>query len=119
MKRHDSIVIKKMITYCDQIDEMMDRFGAEETMFNTDYAYQYAVGMCIIQIGELVTRLTSNIVLDYPSIPWKKVRAMRNLYAHDDERIDTVIIWSTITKDIPELKAQLTEILESAEQERE
>ena len=46
----------------------MDRFGAEETMFNTDYAYQYAVGMCIIQIGELVTRLTSNIVLDYPSI---------------------------------------------------
>lgn len=63
MKRHDSIVIKKMITYCDQIDEMMDRFGAEETMFNTDYAYQYAVGMCIIQIGELVTRLTSNIVL--------------------------------------------------------
>lgn len=44
---------------------------------------------------------------------------MRNLYAHDYERIDTVIIWSTITKDIPELKAQLTEILESAEQERE
>ena len=29
MKRHDSIVIKKMITYCDQIDEMMNRFGAD------------------------------------------------------------------------------------------
>ena len=30
MKRHDSIVIKKMITYCDQIDEMMNRFGADQ-----------------------------------------------------------------------------------------
>ena len=114
MKRADRAILNKMVGYCERIAEMMQRFGATQNDFINDYAYQSAVGMNIIQIGELVTRLSSNIILDFPFVPWKQIRAMRNLYAHDYENVDTDIIWKTITEDIPFLRTQIQSILDKA-----
>ena len=97
----------------------MQRFGTTQTDLMNDYAYQSAVGMNIIRIGELVTRLSSNIVLDHPSIPWKQVRAMRNMYAHDYESVNTDIVWETITEDIPALRTQFQAILDKAGDEND
>ena len=112
MKKADRIILQKMVQYCDRIQEIMDRFGHEQKDFMDDFAYQYAVAMCMIQIGELVTRLTSNVVLDFPSVPWKQIRAMRNIYAHDYENADNLIIWETMNDDIPDLRRQLQTIID-------
>ena len=71
-----------------------------------------ACGMCIIQIGELVARLNEDFVKNYPDIPWRQIKGMRNIYAHDYDIIDNDIIWETITNEIPELKEKVQAIFQ-------
>ena len=76
-------------------------------VFKTDISFQYACNMCIIQIGELVSRLSDEFLEQYRQIPWHAIKAMRNLHAHDYDRVDLDIVWNTLQEDIPDLKRQL------------
>lgn len=40
-----------------------------------------------------------------------KIRAMRNLIAHDYAGIDSAIVWRTVRERLPELKAAVTDML--------
>ena len=60
--------------------------------------------MCIFQIGELTSKLTDDFREQYNGIPWKKIRGMRNIFAHDYESINDEEAWATIETSIPELK---------------
>ena len=62
--------------------------------------------MCIIQIGELVSRLSEEFMEVNNQIPWYAIKAMRNLHAHDYDRVDLSVVWHTLTEEIPELKSQ-------------
>ena len=115
MRQADKTVIRKMIEYCDQIATLTKRFGCSFEAFRDDFAYQYAVGMCIIQIGELVNRLSTDALAETVSIPWRLIRAMRNVYAHDYDRTKPLTVWQTVTEDIPALRGQLSELLLSSD----
>ncbi|MBR5345520.1 MAG: DUF86 domain-containing protein [Clostridia bacterium] len=115
MKRVDRVVIEKMIVYCKEIDQIMDRFGRDFDVYCRDRAYQYATAMCILQIGELVTRLSGEVTENHPEIPWRLIRGMRNFYAHDYERTKPETMWQTLTEDVPALQIQLQELLEEDE----
>ena len=60
--------------------------------------------MCILQIGELVGRLTDDFKAANTDIPWHKIRGMRNYVAHEYGSIDFEIVWFASTKSIPELQ---------------
>lgn len=109
-KKPERITLQKMIRYCNEIEQILKkhRFNREE--FENDTEFQFACGMCIIQIGELVTGLDESFVKKYPDIPWRQIKGMRNIYAHDYDIIDNDIIWETIIKEIPELKEKLQAI---------
>ncbi|MBQ6715202.1 MAG: DUF86 domain-containing protein [Clostridia bacterium] len=49
--------------------------------------------MCILQIGELVNRLSDDFKSNNAHIPWNKIRCMRNYVAHEYGSIDFDIIW--------------------------
>ena len=44
-------------------------------------------------------------------MPWHAIKAMRNLHAHDYERVDLDIVWNTLTEEIPELKEIIEKML--------
>lgn len=111
MKREDISAIGKMISYCEDIEKLLARFDNNFKSYEEDIAFQYACNMCIIQIGELVNRLSNGFMEEHPDIPWHAIRAMRNLHAHDYENIDTTIVWTTLTEEIPVLKRKLEGIL--------
>ena len=67
--------------------------------------------MCIIQIGELVGRLSDEFIEEHNDVPWYAIKAMRNLHAHDYERVDLEIVWDTLTNEIPELKETIEKML--------
>lgn len=103
-KKSEHIVLQKMIRYCDEIAQILKkhRFNREE--FENDTEFQFACGMCIIQLGELVAGLDDDFVKKYSDIPWRQIKGMRNIYAHDYDIVDNDIIWETITEEIPVLK---------------
>ena len=117
MKQADYQVCRKMIQYCDQITEMTERFGNSLDAYKGDTVFQLAAGMCILQIGELVNRLSAEALEENVQIPWRMIRAMRNVYAHDYDRTKPLTVWQTITEDIPAFRSQLQAILDNGHED--
>ena len=49
--------------------------------------------MCILQIGELVNRVSEETLKENVQIPWRMIRAMRNVFAHSYDRADPELAW--------------------------
>lgn len=111
MNDKDKSVIEKMIKYCSDIDFLMNKYQSDFQIYKTDISFQYACNMCIIQIGELVNRLSDGFLEKHKQIPWHAMKGMRNLHAHDYDRIDLGIVWNTLTENVPDLLKQLELIL--------
>lgn len=109
--RVNKTVVKKIIGYCENVEELIKRFGPNYEKFVSDFAFQMACGMCIIQIGELTTRLTDEFKAEHPEILWNLIKGMRNIHAHDYENVDFAKVWGTLNEDIPDLKEKLQKIL--------
>lgn len=112
MKQADRTILQKMVKYCDDTASIVQRFGNAEEKYKSDFVYQYAASMCILQIGELVSRLSDEAKQEAIHIPWRMIRSMRNVFAHDYEKADHSLAWQTITEDIPALRGQLLELLD-------
>ena|SRR4030067_2061350 len=67
-------------------------------------------------IGEATTNIPDEIQKKHPSIPWKKMRAMRNIVIHEYFGVDYNIAWRTIKKSLPPLKVK---IIKAIKQERD
>lgn len=100
----DIDVLWHMIRYCEEIDRTVERFGHELEIFAADSVYKNAVALCVLQIGELTTKLSDEFKSTYRGIPWFQIKALRNVVAHDYGKIDEVMLWETVTNDIPVLK---------------
>lgn len=107
----DTFIIERMIKYCDDIEELLGRFDRSFDKYTEDISFQYSCNMCIIQIGELVGRLSEEFMDEHNEIPWHAIKSMRNLHAHDYENVDFEIVWNSLTEEIPELKKELEELL--------
>lgn len=110
-KKSEQIVLQKMIWYCDKISQILEKHHFSREDFENDMEFQFASGMCIIQIGELVTRLDDDFVKKYSDIPWRQIKGMRNIYAHDYDIIDRDTVWEAMIEEIPELRNKLQMIL--------
>ena len=111
MKNEDVLIIKKILKYCNDIENLLIRFDTDFEKYKTDISFQYACNMCIIQIGELANRLSEETKENTKNIPWRAIRGMRNFQAHDYENVDLEIVWNTLLEDIPVLKQNLKKIL--------
>ena len=78
----------------------------------TDKAYQLAVSMVIIDLGESVNKLSKEYLEKHPQIPWSDIVRMRNIFAHNYMGINFIELWDTMEEDIPELQKMLERILE-------
>ena len=107
MKNNDYQTIQKIIRYCDDVATILNRHEVDFAKFENDVEFEYACNMCIIQIGELVGRLSDDFQIEHSDIPWHAIKAMRNLYAHDYEHIHLPTVWKALTNDVPNLKKQL------------
>lgn len=110
MRNEDILIIRKIVKYCNDINSLMERFNSDFEKYKTDISFQYACNMCIIQIGELANRLSDETKESSRNIPWRAIRGMRNLHAHDYENVDLEIVWNTLLEDIPALKKSLEEL---------
>ncbi|WP_428675291.1 HepT-like ribonuclease domain-containing protein [Reyranella sp.] len=61
-------------------------------------------------MGEAASRLPAEVTSLAPDVPWRKIRAMRNLIAHDYAGIDAGIVWKTVQERLPELKVAVTSL---------
>ena len=111
MNNKDLFIIKKIVDYCEQIEEACRVFDASQEAFVSNTVFQNACCMCILQIGELAGKLSVEMQSQTPDIPWREIRGMRNICAHNYGMIDLYSTWATIEKDIPSLKVRCLSLL--------
>ena len=71
MENRDRIILQKVLSEIEVARTMMD--GCNMEQFKQNEMLMRAVGMTVINIGELVKNLTEETRRDYPHIPWKAI----------------------------------------------
>ncbi len=58
-------------------------------------------------VGEAASRVSPETQTLFPSLPFRSMRGMRNIIAHDYGEVDLDQVWETASKDVPVLIATL------------
>jgi uncharacterized protein with HEPN domain len=62
-------------------------------------------------IGEAASKVSPDIRSQHTAIPWQDISGMRNRLIHVYFDVDLDTVWSTVTRDLPLLKAELEKII--------
>lgn len=71
---------------------------------------------CIKQleiIGEASTHISVELKLKCPEIQWNQIKGMRNIFVHEYFGIDAKIVWEILIFDLPEMKIEISKIINS------
>lgn len=109
MERRDRIILQKVLSEIVIAQNMMGCYTLEQ--FKQNEMLMRAVGMTVINIGELVKNLTDATRLAYPHIPWKAIAGFRDIAAHKYQTLRMEDVYETVVTDFPSLKEQIEEML--------
>lgn len=65
----------------------------------------------IMLIGEATKRLSPELRAQYPDIPWQQMAGMRDIIAHQYDKIDFDVMWDVIKVGIPEMLEKVEPLL--------
>ena len=85
--------------------------GQDQAGFVRDEKTVEAVCFALVVIGEAVGNVPEAIQKEAPQIPWRKMKGMRNIAAHEYFGLDLSTVWQTATVDVPALKPFLRALL--------
>ncbi len=85
--------------------------GLDKSALATNDEKQSAILYQVIVMGEATKRLSSEFRTQHPEIPWKDIAGMRDILAHQYDRLNINTLWDVIKNDIPELLALLEPLL--------
>ena len=77
--------------------------GMDRDAFYANQTVQDAIAYNITIIGEAVRCISDGTKAAHPEVPWKQIRAMRNILIHDYLRTDVDALWNVIQNDLDNL----------------
>lgn len=88
----------------------------EEAFSNPDnWRSREAMKSVLVDLNTAADRIPEQVRGRYPSIPWRNLRGLRNVLAHDYSGIRYDIVWNTAAASLPELRARLGEMRSDVE----
>jgi uncharacterized protein with HEPN domain len=107
--KDDSVYLKHMVDAIKRIEEYTASTDSL-TFFKTPLIQDGVIRQIEI-IGEATKNLSAALRDKYPSIPWQDIAGMRDKLIHDYFGVDIDAVWETVRKDIPILKAEMSNII--------
>ena len=83
-----------------------EQFSKDETILKS-VLYDFII------IGEASANIPAQIQSRYSQIPWRLMSDLRNIMAHEYFQVNLMLTWRTIHNNLPLLKLQLLDLLES------
>ena len=102
--------VPDMLTYAKEAVSFAD--GRTRADLDTDSMFALALERAIEIIGEAAKNVSRSYQSAHPTIPWQDITRTRDLFAHAYFKIDPEILWSIVTKNLPELIGELETALE-------
>ncbi|MFZ4414672.1 MAG: DUF86 domain-containing protein [Bacteroidales bacterium] len=111
MHNKDYFILLSLLETVDKVITYSSSYQNAEAFYENDRDFDASM-MNFIIIGESVGKLSKEFKEKYTQIDWDKMYSLRNIIAHHYFGINVDIIWQIIQNDIPQLKANLRELIE-------
>ena len=112
MLPRDASILEHMEEYCEDIEQYLHTAGDSFDAFLSDPMCQHSIAFCILQIGELVSKLSPELrTATIHDMNWTAIKGMRNIVVHDYGNVDQEEVWTAATRDVPILKAFCEKLL--------
>jgi uncharacterized protein with HEPN domain len=102
--------LKHMLDAIHEVENYTE--GIDFLKFSNTSMIFFASLMQIEIIGEASSKVSEDIIESYNEIPWKNIKGLRNIIAHEYFGVDKQTIWDVITNELPKLKVTINKILE-------
>jgi uncharacterized protein with HEPN domain len=86
------------------IERIHARAGGSLGVFESDWQRQWLVERGVEIVSEASGRLTDELIVRHPEIPWQKVAGIGNVLRHDYESIAAPVMWKLAQADLPALE---------------
>jgi len=108
----DLRTLRDISSFCEQAERLVAR--GQDT-YEGDEMLRLAAEALTHRVGEAVARVSGELQLRHPEVPWRAIRGMRNLVAHEYGRMDHAAVWNTLDRDFPQLNRQIRAIIKRLE----
>lgn len=105
----DDAVLLDLVNACRRALEF--KGALSKTGFIADAKTQSAVLHQLLIVGEAVKRLSNTFRDQHAEIPWRQIAGMRDNVIHEYDNVDLDEVWTTLTRDLPELIGFLQPLL--------
>ena len=110
MLHKDLRVIKKIMQRIDAVNGYCKGLSYQDFADNT--MPTEACVFNLLQVGEMCNQeLSDSLKKKYNKIPWHQIYGLRNRIVHGYDDVKLIIIWETISEDLPKLHSELANIL--------
>jgi uncharacterized protein with HEPN domain len=106
--KDDSVYLGHILEAIKDIEQYA---SAGRDAFMTGKMRQDAVLRKLEVVGEAVKNLSEISKKRRPEIPWRQIAGMRDRLTHDYFGVDLALVWVTLEKDVPKLKAAVEVLL--------
>lgn len=83
MKKSDEIILKRILSYCKEIEASVAKIQYDDFMQPQMYEKRNSCSFALLQIGELSKRLDEEFRAQYSEVNWKNWSGVRNTIAHN------------------------------------
>jgi len=108
--RDQRLCIKDILAAMESIEAFTE--GMTLRTFKADDKTASAVIRKLEIIGEAAKQVTEEVRTTYPEVPWKEMAGMRDRLIHAYFGVDYALVWATVKKRLPKVKAQIQKILQ-------
>jgi len=109
--RRERLFLEDIVSAANAIAEFIQ--GQTRESFEANRMLRSAVVHQLTIIGEAVAHLSAELRGRHPHIPWTDIRGFRNIAVHNYFGIDWVEVWRAAARDVPILREQIAEILQT------
>lgn len=96
--------------------EQIEKYAADgQQRFMDDELVQIWTIHHLQVIGEAANALSAEAREQLPSLPWSDIIGMRHILVHQYFRVAMAVVWETVIRDLPALKAAISAQLDATD----
>ncbi len=109
MSEKDLLNCFAILEALERIEQYTHPHQSAEQWMKDQVAYDACL-MNFVVIGEMTAKMSNDFLGQNKNIEWHKIKAFRNIIAHDYLGIDFKEVWQIIQTKLPELKIKIKQI---------